>query len=69
MISAVRISSHVSEPDIKPFICIKVSFNFNFSLNQLAISFNQMAISLADVEKRRQELIGDLTHELRTPLT
>jgi signal transduction histidine kinase len=28
-----------------------------------------MAISLADVEKRRQELIGDLTHELRTPLT
>jgi signal transduction histidine kinase len=38
-------------------------------LNQLAISFNQMAISLADVEKRRQELIGDLTHELRTPLT
>lgn len=38
-------------------------------LNQLAISFNRMANSLEDVEKRRRELISDLTHELRTPLT
>lgn len=38
-------------------------------LNQLANSFNRMASSLEDVEKRRRELISDLTHELRTPLT
>jgi signal transduction histidine kinase len=38
-------------------------------LNQLGISFNQMAIALEDVERRRQELMSDLTHELRTPLT
>lgn len=38
-------------------------------LNQLGVSFNSMASSLGDVEKRRRELIGDLTHELRTPLT
>jgi signal transduction histidine kinase len=38
-------------------------------LNQLGISFNAMASSLGDVEKRRRELISDLTHELRTPLT
>lgn len=38
-------------------------------LNQLSISFNRMAASLEEVEKRRRELIGDLTHELRTPLT
>jgi signal transduction histidine kinase len=37
--------------------------------NQLSISFNRMASSLADVEQRRRELISDLTHELRTPLT
>ncbi|GFE67852.1 integral membrane sensor signal transduction histidine kinase [Chroococcus sp. FPU101] len=37
--------------------------------NQLASSFNYMAKSLEDVEKKRRELIGDLTHELRTPLT
>jgi signal transduction histidine kinase len=38
-------------------------------LNQLASSFNRMAIHLADVEERRRELVSDLTHELRTPLT
>lgn len=38
-------------------------------LNQLGVSFNQMAIALEDVEHRRRDLMGDLTHELRTPLT
>ncbi len=38
-------------------------------LNQLALSFNQMAMGLENVEQRRRELVGDLTHELRTPLT
>ncbi|MBS0016237.1 MAG: HAMP domain-containing histidine kinase [Arthrospira sp. SH-MAG29] len=38
-------------------------------LNQLAMSFNQMASSLQDVEQKRRELISDLTHELRTPIT
>lgn len=38
-------------------------------LNQLSVSFNSMASSLEDVERRRRELISDLTHELRTPLT
>jgi hypothetical protein len=38
-------------------------------INQLATSFNRMAVSLEDVEHRRRELVSDLTHELRTPLT
>ena len=38
-------------------------------LNRLSSSFNNMASSLEGVEKRRRELVGDLTHELRTPLT
>ncbi len=38
-------------------------------LNQLSVSFNRMASSLDNVEKRRRELISDMTHELRTPLT
>ena len=38
-------------------------------LNRLSISFNHMAVNLEGSEKRRRELIGDLTHELRTPLT
>lgn len=38
-------------------------------IQRLANSFNRMASDLENVEKRRRELIGDLTHELRTPLT
>ncbi|ACK64572.1 histidine kinase [Rippkaea orientalis PCC 8801] len=38
-------------------------------LNQLGMSFNYMANSLENVEKRRRELVSDMTHELRTPLT
>lgn len=38
-------------------------------VDQLATSFNRMAASLEDVERRRRELVSDLTHELRTPLT
>ncbi len=38
-------------------------------LNELATSFNAMAMRLENVEQRRRELVGDLTHELRTPLT
>lgn len=38
-------------------------------INRLSSSFNRMAASLAGVEERRREIIGDLTHELRTPLT
>lgn len=38
-------------------------------LDQLALSFNQMADKLEKVETMRRQLIGDVTHELRTPLT
>ena len=37
-------------------------------LAQLALSFNQMAAKLEQVEATRQELIGNVAHELRTPL-
>jgi histidine kinase len=38
-------------------------------LSQLALSFNQMAEKLEQVETMRRQLIGDVSHELRTPLT
>ncbi|MEA3439478.1 MAG: ATP-binding protein [Chloroflexota bacterium] len=38
-------------------------------LEQLALSFNQMAASLERTESVRSQLIGDVAHELRTPLT
>ncbi len=38
-------------------------------LDQLAVSFNQMAARLERTEVMRRELIGDVAHELRTPLS
>ena len=38
-------------------------------LQELAESFNQMATSLEETERRRLALIGDVAHELRTPLS
>jgi histidine kinase len=38
-------------------------------LDQLAVSFNQMAARLERTEVMRREMIGDVAHELRTPLS
>lgn len=38
-------------------------------IRDLAVSFNDMAASLAATERRRLQLVGDVAHELRTPLT
>ncbi|MEO8287084.1 MAG: ATP-binding protein [Chloroflexota bacterium] len=37
-------------------------------LGQLAASFNQMASSLEQTERKRVDLLGDVAHELRTPI-
>lgn len=37
-------------------------------LAELAMSFNAMAASLEETERRRTQLVGDVAHELRTPL-
>lgn len=51
--------------DISP----KINFEQMDELNQLALSFNQMAEKLEKTEIMRRQLIGDVSHELRTPLT
>ena len=45
-----------------------VQFNQMDELDQLGLSFNQMAQKLEKTETMRQQLIGDVSHELRTPL-
>jgi len=38
-------------------------------LHIFAESFNQMAESLAEIEKKRASFVSDISHELRTPMT
>jgi len=45
-----------------------VQYNQLDELDQLGLSFNQMADKLEKTEAMRRQLIGDVTHELRTPL-
>lgn len=42
--------------------------NAGDELAQLAESFNEMASSLEQAERRRLELVGNVAHELRTPI-
>jgi signal transduction histidine kinase len=42
--------------------------NAGDELGQLAESFNEMAGSLEQTERRRLALVGDVAHELRTPI-
>jgi signal transduction histidine kinase len=42
--------------------------NADDELGALAKSFNDMANALEQTERRRLELVGDVTHELRTPI-
>ncbi len=42
--------------------------NVGDELGELAESFNVMAATLEQTERRRLELIGDVAHELRTPI-
>jgi signal transduction histidine kinase len=42
--------------------------NAGDEIGHLAESFNEMAVSLEQTERRRLDLIGDISHELRTPI-
>jgi two-component system sensor histidine kinase BaeS len=46
----------------------RVSVTSSDELGDLAQSFNAMAATLEQTERRRRELIGDVAHELRTPI-
>lgn len=47
----------------------RVTVDGNDELAELAESFNQMAASLEETERRRLALIADVAHELRTPIS
>lgn len=67
----MKLSHRIAEGDYQDRLEIspEASFDQLDELNQLALSFNQMAEKLDKTEVMRRQLIGDVSHELRTPLT
>ncbi|MEO5919235.1 MAG: ATP-binding protein [Candidatus Limnocylindrales bacterium] len=46
----------------------RVQVSSDDEIGELAVSYNTMADSLEETERRRLQLVGDVAHELRTPL-
>lgn len=67
----MKLSHRIAEGEYKDRLTISRDTRLDQldELNQLALSFNQMADKLDKTEVMRRQLIGDVTHELRTPLT
>jgi len=69
VIAPVRVMTNVSQRISEGHYDERVESQGTDELSQLALSFNQMAAQLEQVENMRRQLIGDVAHELRTPLT
>lgn len=66
----IGISRRIAEGEYEERLNVKGHLQSNQldELNQLSLTFNQMADKLEKTETMRRQLIGDVTHELRTPL-
>jgi len=47
----------------------RVNYHSKDEVGELALSFNQMADSLAELENTRKNFIANVSHELKTPMT
>lgn len=64
----MNLSHRIAEGEYKERLTISGDLSQLDELDQLALSFNQMADKLEKTEAMRRQLIGDVAHELRTPL-
>ncbi|BAJ64683.1 MULTISPECIES: sensor histidine kinase [Anaerolinea] len=64
----MNLSHRIAEGEYKERLTISGDLSQLDELDQLALSFNQMADKLEKTETMRRQLIGDVAHELRTPL-
>ena len=48
---------------------VKVEEDFSEEMEELAVAFNNMAVSLQKSEYQRQEFVANVSHELKTPMT
>lgn len=64
----MNLSHRIAEGEYNERLTISGDLSQLDELDQLALSFNQMADKLEKTETMRRQLIGDVAHELRTPL-
>ncbi len=64
MAATVRRFGH-GELDVR----IPVGGNNTEEIDELAVAFNNMAVSLEQSELRRREFVANISHELKTPMT
>jgi histidine kinase len=66
----MTVSRRIAEGHYKERVSVSggPAWNELDELGRLAVSFNQMAAQLEQIEATRRELIGNVAHELRTPL-
>ena len=48
---------------------VKVDSDYSEEIEDLAVAFNNMAVSLQKSEYQRQEFVANVSHELKTPMT
>ncbi|MBR3949786.1 MAG: HAMP domain-containing histidine kinase [Oscillospiraceae bacterium] len=48
---------------------VRVEEDFSEEMEELALAFNNMALSLQKSEYQRQEFVANVSHELKTPMT
>lgn len=57
---------HIAHGDLS--VRVETGYH-NEEMEELALAFNNMAISLQNVETVRQEFVANVSHELKTPMT
>ncbi|WP_322506876.1 sensor histidine kinase [Anaerolinea sp.] len=68
LLTMMNLSHRIAEGEYKERLTISRDLSQMDELDQLVLSFNQMADKLEKTETMRRQLIGDVAHELRTPL-
>ena len=48
---------------------VKLDDDYSMEMEELALAFNNMALSLQKSEYQRQEFVANVSHELKTPMT
>lgn len=62
-----NVAKHISKGNFDERI--EVTVDMNDEIKELCSSFNSMAESLDGLEKRRREIISNISHDLRSPIT